>query len=92
MVVIDRLTKYAHFCAWSQPFSASIVAAIFMNIVQNLHGNLKIILSDRDPIFTMKIWTRLFSCLGTQLAHSSSYHPQTDGKTKIVNKCLEVYL
>ena len=34
----------------------------------------------------------LFSCLGTQLAHSSSYHPQTNGKTKLVNKCLEGYL
>jgi hypothetical protein len=35
---------------------------------------------------------KLFSCLGTQLAHSSSYHPQSDGKTEIVNKCLEGYL
>jgi hypothetical protein len=34
----------------------------------------------------------LFSCLGTQLAHSSSYHPQSDGQTDIVNKCLEGYL
>eukprot|EP00253_Pinus_taeda_P024523 PITA_24523 len=35
---------------------------------------------------------KLFSCLGTQLAHSSSYHPQSDGQTEIVNKCLEGYL
>ena len=35
---------------------------------------------------------KLFSCLGNQLAHSSSYHPQSDGQTEIVNKCLEGYI
>lgn len=88
MVVVDKPTKYAHLCALSHPFSASIVAATFMDIVQKLHGNSNIILSDRDPIFTRKFWTELFSCL----AHSSSYHPQSDKKIEIVNKCLEFYL
>ena len=45
-----------------------------------------------DPIFTGNIWTKLFSCLRTQLDHSSSYHPQSNGQTEIVNKCLEGYL
>jgi hypothetical protein len=63
-----------------------------METVQKIHGNLNIIVSDRDPIFTGHFWIELFSCLGTQLAHSSSYHPQSDGKTKIGNKCLEGYL
>ena len=63
-----------------------------MSTVQKLHGNPKIIVSDRDPIFIGKLWTGLFSCLGTQLDHSSSYHPQYDGQTEIVNKCLEGYL
>ena len=89
MVVVDRLTKYAHFCALLHPFKASTVAIAFMDIVQKLHGTLKIIGSDGDPIFTRNFWTKLFSCLGTQLAHNSSYHPQSDGKTVIVNKCLE---
>jgi hypothetical protein len=92
MVIVDRLTKYAHFCALSHPFKASTVATTFMETVQKLHGNPKIIVSDRDPIFTGHFWTELFSCLGTQLAHSSSYHPQSDGQTEIVNKCLEGYL
>ena len=92
MVVVDRLTKYAHFCALSHPFNASTVATAFMETVQKLHGTPKIIVSDRDPIFTGNFWTELFSCLGTQLAHSSSYHPQSNGKTEIVNKCLEGYL
>ena len=92
MVVVYRFTKYAHFFSLSHPFSASVVVVEFMEIVQQLHGNLKIIVSNRDPIFTRKFWTELFSYLGTQLAHSSSYHPQSDGKTEIVNRCLEVYL
>ena len=72
MVVVDRLTKYAHFCALSQPFKASTIATAFMGTIQKLHGNPKIIVSDRDPIFTGNFWTELFSSLGTQLAHSSS--------------------
>ena len=54
MVFVDRLTKYAHFCALSHPFSTSIVVATFMDTVQKLHGNPKTIVSDRDPIFTIK--------------------------------------
>ena len=92
MVVVDRCTKYAHFCALSHPITASIVVATFINIVQKQHGRPEIIVSDRDLIFMGKFWTKLFSCLGTQLAHSSSYHPQFNGKTKIVNKCLEGYI
>ena len=63
-----------------------------MEIVQKLHGTPSIVVSDRDPIFIGNFWTELFYCLGTQLAHSSSYHPQYDGKIEIVNKCLEGYL
>jgi hypothetical protein len=92
MVIVDRLTKYTHFCALSHPFKASTVATAFIETVQKLYGIPKIIVSDRDPIFTGHFWTELFSCLGTQLAHSSSYHPQSDGQTEIVNKCLEGYL
>ena len=52
MVVVDRLTKYAQFCALSHPFKASTIATTFMDTIQKLHGNPKIIVSDRDPIFT----------------------------------------
>ena len=92
MVVVDRITKYAHFCALSHPFKASTVATAFMETIQKLHGNPKIIVSDRDPILTGIFQMELFSCLGIQLAHISSYHPQSDGKTETVNKCLEGYL
>ena len=89
MVVVDRLTKYAHYCVLSHPFKASIVATKFMDIIQKLHVNPKIIVSDRDPIFTGMFCRELFSCVGTELAHSSSYHSQSNGKTEIVNKCME---
>jgi hypothetical protein len=92
ILIVDRLTKYAHFCALSHPFKASTVATAFMDTVQKLHGSPKIIVSDRDPIFTGHFWIELFSCLGTQLAHISSYHPQSDGQIGIVKKCLEGYL
>jgi len=92
MMIVDRRTKYAHFFSLSHPFKSSTVSTAFMEKVQKLHGISKIIVSDRDPIFTRHFWTELFSCLGTQLAHISSYHPQSNGQTKIVNKCVEGYL
>jgi hypothetical protein len=64
MVIVDRLTKYAHFCALSHPFKTSIVSTAFMETVQKLHGSPKIIVSDRDPIFTGHFWTELFSLFG----------------------------
>ena len=75
MVVVDRLTKYAHFCALYHPFKSSKISTVFMEIIQKLHGNPKIIVSNKDHIFTRNFWSELFSCTGTQLAHSSSYHP-----------------
>ena len=57
MVVVDRITKYAHFCALSHPFKASTVATTFMETIQKLHGNPKIFVSDSDAIFTGNFWT-----------------------------------
>jgi hypothetical protein len=58
MVVVDRLTEYAHFFSLSHPFKSSTVVATFMETVQNLHGVLNIIVSDRDPIFIGNFWTK----------------------------------
>jgi len=52
IVVVDGLTKYAQFCLLSHPFKASTFATTFLETTQKLHGNPKIIVSDRDPIFT----------------------------------------
>ena len=62
-----------------------------METIQKIHGNPKIIVRDKDPIFTRNFWMELFYFLGTQLAHSSSYHPQFYGKSEIGNTCLEGY-
>ena len=52
MVVVDRITKYAHFCELFHPFKASIVATTFMDRIQKLHGSPRVIVSNRNPIFT----------------------------------------
>ena len=75
MVVVERINNYAHFCPLSHPFKASTLATTFMEIVQKLHGNPIIIVSDRDIVFIGNFWIELFSCLGTQFPHSSSYCP-----------------
>jgi hypothetical protein len=60
MVIFDRLAKYTHFFSLSHPFKSSTVATTFMETIQKIHGSQKIILSDRDPIFTGHFWTELF--------------------------------
>jgi hypothetical protein len=57
MVIVDRLTKYPHFCAFSHPFKSSTLPTSFMETVQKLHGSPNIIVSDRYPIFTGHFWT-----------------------------------
>ena len=92
LVVVDQLSKYAYFGSLAHPYKASIVAQSFMDIIFKLHGIPETIVRDRDPTFTSHFWQELFKLQGTHLNMSSAYHPQTDGQTEIVNKCLETYL
>jgi hypothetical protein len=51
MVIVDRLTKFAHFVAVKHPYTASSIAQLFMDNVVKLHGLLNSIVTDRDTIF-----------------------------------------
>jgi len=92
MVVIDRLSKYAHFCTLKADYSSKHVAEAFMQSIVKLHGMPKSIVSDRDRVFTCNFWQQLCKLSGTTLAMSTAYHPQSDGQSEALNRCLEMYL
>jgi hypothetical protein len=91
-VVVDRLTKFAHFFAIPTDYKAIQVAELFFREVFQLHGLPRQIVSDRDGRFINAFWQELFRLTGTELATSTSYHPQTDGQTEFINKWVEWYL
>jgi hypothetical protein len=92
LVVVDRMTKMAHFIALPHPYTAQSVAEAFITNVFKLHGPPASIITDRDRIFTSNLWQTVFKSLKVQLKLSTAYHPQTDGQSERVNQCLESYL
>jgi hypothetical protein len=89
MVVVDKLTKYAHFMPLKTTHKAVDVVDILIKEVARLHEIPKTIVSDRDPKFTLNLWKGLFKGFGTNLNFSIAYHPESDGKTERVNRVIE---
>jgi hypothetical protein len=92
LVVVDRFSKGLHLGALPSGFTAYKVAELFVTMVCKHHGLPRSIVSDRDPIFISKFWRDIFKFSGTLLRMSSSYHPQTDGQTEVMNHTIEQYL
>ena len=88
-VVVDRLTKSAHFLPIHETFSPQKLAELFMNHIVSLHGVLVSIISDRDPRFTLRFWKRLMKELGVKLNLSIAFHSQTDGQSERTIQTLE---
>jgi hypothetical protein len=81
-VIVDRLTKVAHFIPVKTTNSGAKLAELYMSTTVCLHGVPKEIVSDRGSQFTSKFWEKLHESMDTKLNFSSAYHPQTDGQTE----------
>lgn len=75
MVVVDHLSKYAHFFSLQHPFKTSTATQVFMDNLFKLHGMSQSIVMDRDPNFTSNLWQELFKLWSTQLNLNTTYHP-----------------
>ncbi|WVZ84767.1 hypothetical protein U9M48_031757 [Paspalum notatum var. saurae] len=88
-VVIDRLTKSAHFVPVKTTYRAKQYAELYISRIVSLHGVPRTITSDRGSLFVSRFWKQLQAALGINLVRSSAYHPQTSGQVERVNQILE---
>jgi hypothetical protein len=92
LVVVDKLTKYAHFIATTAEVTALEVASLLFKRIVKHFGLPSRLIGDRDPRWTSSVWKALAQLFGTRLALSTSKHPQTDGQTEVMNQHLETML
>jgi transposase InsO family protein len=92
MVVVDGLTKRAHFLPTHTTITAEGAAEIYLRDVWKLHGTPLTVLSDRGSQFVAEFTRELYRRLKIKLATSTAYHPQTDGQTERVNQVMEQFL
>jgi hypothetical protein len=88
-VIVDRLTKVAHFLPVKTTYKGPKLAELYMERIVCLHGVPKKIVSDRGSQFTSNFWHKVHESLGTKLNFSTAFHPQTDGQTERINQILE---
>jgi hypothetical protein len=88
-VIIDHLSKVAHFILVKTTYKGSNLAKLYIARIVCLHGVPKKIVSDRGTQFTSKFWEMLHESMDTKLNFSSAYHPQIDGQTERVTQIIE---
>ena len=88
-VIVDRLTKSAHFIPVKVTYSADNLAKLYISEIVRLHGVPLSIISDRGTQFTSMFWRTLHAKLGTRLDFSIAFHPQTDGQSERTIQVLE---
>ena len=88
-VIVDRLTKSAHFLPVKANYAVEKYAELYLTKIVCLHGVPKSIVSDRGPQFTAQFWKSLHDAMGTNLSFSNAYHPQIGGQTERVNQIFE---
>ncbi|KAK8659178.1 hypothetical protein V6N13_029388 [Hibiscus sabdariffa] len=88
-VIVDRLTKSAHFIPVRKNYTVDKLAKLYISDIVRLHGVPLSIISDRDPKLTSRFWQALQNALGTRLNFSTAFHPQTDGQSERVIQVLE---
>jgi hypothetical protein len=88
-VIVDRLTKVAHFVPVKTRYATEKLAELYVEHILRLHGAPRSIVSDRGPQFVSKFWQSFHKLMGTTLNYSTAFHPQTDGQTERVNQVLE---
>ncbi|KAI3813854.1 hypothetical protein L1987_18589 [Smallanthus sonchifolius] len=88
-VIINRLTKSAHFLPIREDYRVEKIARVYIDEIVSRHGVPLNIISDRDARFTSSFWQSLQTALGTRLDLCTAYHPQTDGQTERIIQTLE---
>ena len=81
-VVVDRLTKSAHFISVRVKYTAEKLAELYICQIVRLHGVPISIISDRGSLFSSLFWKAFQHGLGTLLDMSTAFHPQTDGQSE----------
>ncbi|MBW0512648.1 hypothetical protein O181_052363 [Austropuccinia psidii MF-1] len=89
LIIVDRFSKSVRCLPCHKEDTAMDIALLFWNNTISTCGVPKIIISDRDPKFTSEFWTNLYDILGTKLAFSTAYHPQTDGLAERMIQTME---
>ena len=88
-VVVDRLTKTTHFLAFQTSLSLDGLARLYVQEIVRLHGVPPTIVSDRDSRLTSHFWISFQKALGSKLAYSTAFHPQSDGQSERTIQTLE---